>query len=141
MSGAPAQAPAPVVDGTYGDGERALEAQRRMPTPDYSAQAGPVPGGPGPVSPGGGPGQALSPTDRMTQAMQLMARMSPPRSLEAPSERPDQPLTAGLNLGPGPGPEILRPGDRATQSLRVLADFSDDPGLEELADLAERMGR
>jgi hypothetical protein len=77
----------------------------------------------------------------MQVALQLMGRMTPPRSLEAPSERPDQPFTAGLSLGPGPGPEILNPGDRATQSLRVLADFSDDPGLEELANLAERMGR
>jgi hypothetical protein len=77
----------------------------------------------------------------MQVAMQLMGRMAPPRSLEAPTERPDQPLTAGLNIGPGPGPEVLRPGDRASQSLRLLADFSDDPGLEELADLAERMGR
>jgi hypothetical protein len=77
----------------------------------------------------------------MAAAIQMMGRMSPPRALDAPTERPDQPLTAGLSLGPGPGPEVLRPGDRASQSLRVLADFSDDPALEELADLAERMGR
>lgn len=74
-------------------------------------------------------------------AQQMMGRMMPPGQLNRPTERPDEPLTAGLSQGPGPGPEVLSPGDRATRTLRLLADYSDDPGLSELADLAQRMGR
>jgi hypothetical protein len=134
MSGAPAQAPAPTVAGTYGDGEAATEAQRRMPTPDLTPAPGGVPtptAGPAPA--GGG--------DRMAQAMQMLGRMAPGQPLGAPTQRPDEPFTAGLAQGPGPGPEVLRPGDRATQTLRLLADYSDDPGLVELAELAQRMAR
>jgi hypothetical protein len=131
------------VDGVYGTGERALEAQRRMPVPDLAPQASGLAAAPtGPSMGGAAPAPGpTSPADRLTAAMALLGRMSPGRSLEAPSERPGEPLTAGMALGPGPGPEVLRPGDRATQSLRMLASFSDDPGLAELADLAERMGR
>lgn len=137
MTGAPGQPPAPGVDTTYGEGQDIIEAQRRMPVPDLTGagmaqQASNAPG----------PGRAVpSAADRLSQAMALMAQMSPARPLNAPTERPTEPITTGLAQGPGPGPEILKPGDRATQTLRMLADFADDPGLSDLAERAQRMGR
>ncbi len=42
--------------------------------------------------------------------------------LSAPSERPDEPVTAGLSVGPGPGPDtMVRPGDDDLFALRALA--------------------
>jgi hypothetical protein len=77
----------------------------------------------------------------MAQAVALLGRMSPGRPLDAPTERPGEPLTVGMAQGPGPGPEVLSPGDRATRTLRMLAEYSDDPGLAELAQIAQRMAR
>lgn len=137
LSGRAGQPAVPPVNSVYGEGERALESQRRMPVPDMT--------GPGLAqaatnAPSGG-APTMDPRGRMAMAMALMGRMQAPQPLDAPTERPDQPLTAGLVQGPGVGPEVLRPGDRATRTLRMLADYADDPALTELADLAQRMAR
>lgn len=47
-------------------------------------------------------------------------------ALNAPSQRPNEPLTAGLNTGPGPGPEALNPGGM-TPVDEVRAMFAADP--------------
>lgn len=39
-----------------------------------------------------------------------MPTAPPPTPLSAPTEHPDQPVTAGAAAGPGSGPEALRPG-------------------------------
>jgi len=56
-----------------------------------------------------------------------------------PTERPDEPFTAGLSHGAGPGPEILGLGaqpDEVTLQLRAL--YSKYP-LAELAELLDEM--
>lgn len=68
-------------------------------------------------------------------------KMRPPSSLYAPSERPSEPLTAGLPIGAGPGPEVIRTGDRVARTFRLMADVTGNPRFEELADLAARQGR
>ena len=46
---------------------------------------------------------------RMAAALQAAQSMQPPEGgLTAPSARPDEPLTAGLPVGAGAGPEALR---------------------------------
>jgi hypothetical protein len=35
-----------------------------------------------------------------------------------PTNRPSEPITAGLNSGPGPGPEILDPRVKETRDLQ-----------------------
>lgn len=60
--------------------------------------------------------------------------MGPPAGslglLDRATERPDEPLTAGAPVGPGPGPEILRQGDTAAvgpylPTLEVMAAQGD----------------
>jgi hypothetical protein len=54
-----------------------------------------------------------------------------PVGLAAPTERPDEPITAGMDMGPGPGSEILEsPGPdglliRGIAALQALGDDLD----------------
>lgn len=92
------QAPSAAPNQEYGKAAEQMRAQRQVPLPKQAvpspsspAQAGsapPVspPGGAAPVPPGG-----LGPLTAMTG-------------------RPNEPLTAGMPTGPGPGPEVLDQG-------------------------------
>ena len=69
----------------------------------------------------------VNPTSLSEQGMapSQLARVTP---LFAPTERPDEPITAGIPMGPGPGPEVLGMGaPRARQSdiLAKLLPFDD----------------
>jgi hypothetical protein len=64
--------------------------------------------------------------------------------LDRPTERPEEPLTAGLPSGPGPGPEVLGlPPDssRVSSILRRIALTSGSSDIEALADFAESQGQ
>ena len=43
--------------------------------------------------------------------------------LDAPTERPDEPLTAGLSTGAGPGPEALMPTGLPVQEMEIIANL------------------
>jgi hypothetical protein len=82
---------------TYGMRAEQVAAQRAIPL----AGATPVP-----------PPAAGSPPDAGTRAGQVSAAPPGPLPgqlvpLDAPSQRPDEPVTAGLPVGPGGGPELL----------------------------------
>ena len=77
----------------------------------------------------------------MQSAVQAAGRMKPPTSIYSPTQRPGEPITAGMAIGPGPGPEAVRTGDRVARTLRLLADVTGDLRFQELADLASRRGR
>ena len=54
------------------------------------------------------------------------AAQAPITPLYAPTERPDEPITAGITRGPGPGPEILgvgRPQERLSDALARMLPF------------------
>lgn len=61
--------------------------------------------------------------------------------LNAPTQRPDEPVTAGAPLGPGPGPEVMGPAQSmrtaqyqsASDLLSNIAAGSDNPDLQALA--------
>jgi hypothetical protein len=62
--------------------------------------------------------------------------------LDAPSMRPDEPLQAGMPMGPGPGPEVLGGGvspqtDPQLWELRALAERFNSPVLLRMIALAE----
>lgn len=63
-----------------------------------------------------------------------------------PSDRPGEPIHAGLPVGPGPGPEALAPPPAAAQAptASLLAQLASAPGatpeVRQLALAAARMG-
>ena len=61
----------------------------------------------------------------MGMAPSQLERVTP---LFAPSERPDEPITAGIAMGAGPGPEVMgaaRPVQRLSDTLAQLLPFDD----------------
>lgn len=42
-----------------------------------------------------------------TEVKQAAEKAAPVTSLYAPTERPQEPITSGIPLGPGPGPEVM----------------------------------
>lgn len=73
-------------------------------------------------------------------------RGAPPSAvtpLGAPTQRPDEPVTAGAALGPGPGPEALGLPSPATQSyqtaLSTLQSVAATSGNSEVAALLNQM--
>ncbi len=65
-----------------------------------------------------------------------------PTSLLAPTQRPDEPVTAGLTTGPGPGPEVLfGPSTKASDTFAYLAEQTGDSYFLQLAELSRRQGR
>ena len=118
----------PTPNQVYGQGVAQQQALKAVPlpasgtTPPGAAApppAPPAPGappaGPAPVLPGG-----LGPIDR-------------------PSERPNEPLTAGLSSGPGPGPEALGQSTNPTANmLRGIYSKYPSPGLLALIQEAEK---
>lgn len=73
--------------------------------------------------PGGTYGSVKAQADAQRAVpLPMPPRLAPPAAipLDAPTQRPDEPLTAGLATGAGPGPEILGP----------VAPVNADPSLE-----------
>jgi len=61
--------------------------------------------------------------------------------LTAPTQRPDEPVTAGVDVGPGPGREILglkNPVDNQLKDLSKLAKYM--PLMMEYADSPQSSG-
>ena len=73
-----------------------------------------------------------------------MPRMNPMANvvpLTAPSQRPDEPVTAGVNAGPGPGREVLglqSPIDNQLKDLSKLSKYL--PLMMQFADSPESTG-
>lgn len=121
----------------------------------YRKPENPAPSsGPGALSQrtDGGPAQGAKymsgmPYGENTMAQQTAAPMSggmptppapelrPLRTLNDPTERPDEELTAGLDVGPGPGSEVMANngvrGQTLADTIRYLAQF-DPSGDAEL---------
>ena len=64
-----------------------------------------------------------------------------PTPLFAPTERPNEPITAGAPFGPGPGPAVRRaPTGRLAETLSRLASSDDSGTLAAWARMAESRG-
>lgn len=106
-------------DPQYGEATAYREQQKGAPL----AAQGPTPT---PSAPSGGPG--LDP----------MAEPAPPTPLFAPTQRPDEPVTAGAPLGPGPN--TLAPGPTPTRAYPISSQISEyAAGNEALAWLANTL--
>lgn len=105
------QAPTAASGQEYGKAGAQIAAQRAVPLP----AAPPVSRG-APGQAGGAVGPFATPADTP--------------SLTDPTQRPDEPLTAGLPFGPGPGPEAMGPPPMSDVEARLRALYSVNPTPE-----------
>jgi hypothetical protein len=139
LTGPPAVAPAPagqpngqqpvaVPTGLpYGENQQLQQAQQAVHLPGAAPApaAGPAPAGPGSPLPQGA----------LQAAQQYQMPQLPP--LERDSERPNEPVTAGLPSGPGPGPST--PGSPGATGLSdLLGQMAKQSGSVALSQLAQR---
>lgn len=113
----------------YGDRAKLVAAQKAVPMgappgpASPAAPAGLPPSQPGAAGPAPAPGQVH------------------PGGLTGPSQRPGEPVTAGLPIGAGPGPEVLSmnqgsPNDPIFQAVAAL-DALGSTADKETADLRD----
>ena len=79
----------------------------------------------------------VNPTSRsdMGMAPSQLARVTP---LYAPSERPDEPVTSGIPMGAGPGPEVLGMTQQTESLSQILAQMLPYDTNGEIAALYEQ---
>ena len=134
-----------VTGAGYGENKRLNEASQAMdaamqgagpPVAGQQSSAPVMPPAPAPPAQQGG-----VPPELLAAAA---AGPSPqPGGLHGPSTDPNEPLTAGLPIGPGPGPEALAIGGRRrsnqlAETYEMLAQASGDPFYSQLARRARR---
>lgn len=133
--------PIQAVPGTgYGQGIKQEMLARQMPAPNV--RAGAVAPQSVPMRPEASPVAAPAPQPVVQAAPQrpdLMAIAQQLRGqaglLERPTQRPNEPVTAGLNVGPGPGREALAQpyGSPLADMMMQLARATGDPYFTDLA--------
>jgi hypothetical protein len=107
----------------YGDRAKLIAAQRQVPMGPPPAATGATP------PPAGGPSGPASPAGPLPGTLPFTG----------PTARPNEPVTAGLPIGPGPGPEVLGGAQAAgTQNVvGLLNSLAQAPGatadVQELA--------
>lgn len=79
----------------------------------------------------------VRPTSRSEMGM-APSQMEPVTPLFAPSQRPDEPITSGIPIGDGPGPEILGVTQRPESLSQVLAQMLPYDTNGEIAALYEQ---
>jgi hypothetical protein len=86
-------------------------------------------------APMAGPNQAEAPSP-------LGASMPSVTPLTAPTERPDEPITAGMDFGAGPGSEVLNlPRERSlSEILASMIDIDPTGDVQELYDYVASRG-
>ena len=85
--------------------------------------------------------QAGAPMSRTAQAPAPRNPMADIIPLNAPTRRPDEPVTAGVDAGPGPGREVLglkSPVDTQLEDLAKLAKYM--PLMMQFADSPQSSG-
>lgn len=108
--GGPAQAPTSYTGGEYGSRKANLDAQAAAPMADRSTEAMLAGAAGGAGGAGAAAGPAGPPPDSLSAFLAAAQQVAPPDEgglLAAPTARPDEPLSSGLSVGAGPGPEAL----------------------------------
>lgn len=116
------QAPAAPNDQAYGMRGDQIAAQQAIPLPQTQA-------------PGMQPTEPQQPS-MIDQARQFDPGITP---LTAPTSRPGEPVTSGLPMGAGPGPEIFSTPARAHRTADVLLQLADLSGTDRWREMAERI--
>jgi hypothetical protein len=133
LSGAPAQPIAATAGQVYGAGVDQMAMQRNMPAPQTQGQR------PAGTAPPDSPADVAVPVDRAAALAAAQSLRGQTGLLTSPTTRPNEPITAGLSRGPGPGPEAMvgRQGSPAGEMLRHLTQLTGNPYFAELADKAK----
>lgn len=108
-----------IAGGEYGEGQEMMDLQTSAPM--SKAPAAPRP---------------------RTGRQVVSKEMTPPTPLFAPTQRPDEPITAGAPFGPGPGPgpqPTVRPG-AVSSRLYALAPNDATGELRRYADILAARG-
>lgn len=109
--GGPTQGAKYMSGGQYGEGKQLQELQKSAP-------------------------MAASQQPRMASSAGAMpANMPPIVPLTAMTQRPDEPITAGLPIGPGPGPEILGTQTRPASLSETLSQIVQHDTTGEVVEL------
>lgn len=101
----------------YGEAQASSESQSQMPL-QQEAQ--------------------VDPFQRVVQAAQQTPFQ--PIGLNAPTERPNEPITHGLATGPGGGPEALNSGTNLSDALARVAAQSGNATIQAMLDRTRAMG-
>lgn len=118
----------------YGGRSAALTAEAAVPIAGNSGALTPL--APQAAPPGAQPPGAPAPADQNQLAQAVQNYQAPTGNLLAPSQRPSEPVTAGLPSGPGPGPGVLPTGpDVVGAQLRALYAVSPSPDILRLIEL------
>lgn len=116
------QPPRAPSGGQYGSVKASIDAQKVVPLP--TANQPPV----------------QQPTPQQAAPMVAPGDLD----FEAPTNRPNEPVTTGLPIGPGAGPEVLDlPDDQANTAMQLRAIYTNIPAarnndLLRLVELAEQ---
>ena len=134
QSGAPAQKIASVPGQRYGEGVAQQAMQRAMPAPDLAKQTSQA------IAQRANPQptpevQAPNPADAYASTLAAARETAGAGLLAQPTQRPGEPVTAGMVQGPGPGPEVLQPMGRTPtgQFFVQIARITGNPYYEDLA--------
>lgn len=114
------QGPKYISGGEYGEGQEMMDLQSSAPM--SKTQAG-------------------SAQPRMSR--QAAAQAAPQQQvtpLFAPTQRPDEPITAGAPFGPGPGPVTNRYNGTLSRRLSLLAQYDSSGDLSFMADVLSARG-
>jgi hypothetical protein len=112
-------------DQGYGQRAEQVQAQHALPLPDNRT-----------VTPITAASSAPPPVDMATALAQAQEMVPPNGGLGRPTEMPDQPFTAGLSTGPGPGPADTGGVDPLVDTLRAAVRMY--PEVDALVSLLEK---
>lgn len=142
------QAPQAAPGQAYGENQDQIQAQHIIPLPDNLATPAPSAQAPQATTAGPVAGHGPVPTETDPIAALMAAAKGTPAPgppINAPTDRPDEPLTAGVGSGPGPG--APPPGtvskaqaQNVADTYLMLAQITGNQGYRTLAANALRQG-
>lgn len=135
LTGDPARPNVPIAGQTYGAGVDQQQLETALPTPNtapITPNPAPAPPNQGQPTPNPAPAAPYDHEAALAAASQYADQTG---ILRADTTRPNEPITAGLTRGPGPGPEALglTTGSPTGDLFRRLSAATGDPFFADLA--------
>jgi len=124
------------ISATGGNGQAGTQAARYIPGMPYGEGQGTM------QQQQGAPMAGPTPRGAVREAPINVPGMPPITPLTAPTERPDEPITSGVDFGPGAGSEALNlPRERSlSEILASMIDMDPTGEVQELYDFVASRG-